>query len=60
MRFISFLTLVIVLIGLIFTPKKSTYATSSDLITDENTDLLEVELYTETKDIFEEVFNKDD
>ena len=33
-RFISFFTLVIVLIGLIFAPKKSTYATSSDLITD--------------------------
>lgn len=51
-RFTSFLTLFIVLIGLIFAPKKSTYATSSDLITDENTDLLEVQLYTETKDIF--------
>ena len=64
-RFTSFLTLFIVLIGLIFAPKKSTYATSSDLITDENKDLLEVELYTETKDIFpkdifEEIFNEDD
>lgn len=60
-RFTSFLTLFIVLIELIFAPKKSTYA----IITDENKDLLDVQLYTETKDIFpkdifEEIFNEDD